>query len=142
MEHDAMRVVDLGARIVTGGTADGAFFQPTILVDVPPDARVRVEEAFAPLVIVSTFDDFDAALAETNDSRFGLQAGVFTNDLQHAWAAFDRLDVGGVIFNDIPSYRIDHMPFGGVKDSGQRREGLRWAIEEMTELKMMVVAPA
>jgi glyceraldehyde-3-phosphate dehydrogenase (NADP+) len=134
--------VGRGARILTGGTADGAFFQPTILVDVPPDARVCTEEAFAPLVIVSTFDDFDAALAETNDSRFGLQAGVFTNDLQHAWAAFDRLDVGGVIINDIPSYRIDHMPFGGVKDSGQRREGLRWAIEEMTELKMMVVAPA
>jgi acyl-CoA reductase-like NAD-dependent aldehyde dehydrogenase len=133
--------VERGARVLTGGAADGPYFQPTILTDVPPDARVCVDEAFAPLVVVSTFRDFEAALAEANDSRFGLQAGVFTNDLGHAWSAFDELDVGGVIVNDIPSYRIDHMPFGGVKDSGQGREGLRWAIEEMTELKLMVVVP-
>jgi acyl-CoA reductase-like NAD-dependent aldehyde dehydrogenase len=133
--------VGRGARIIAGGRSDGAFFQPTILAEVPSDARVCVDEAFAPLVVVSTFRDFETALAEANDSRYGLQAGVFTNDLGHAWAAFDILDVGGVIVNDIPSYRIDQMPFGGVKDSGQGREGLRWAIEEMTELKLMVVAP-
>jgi acyl-CoA reductase-like NAD-dependent aldehyde dehydrogenase len=130
-----------GARILAGGTSDGPFFQPTILTDVPADARLCVDEAFAPVVVVSTFRDFGTAIAEANDSRFGLQAGVFTNDLGHAWAAFDGLDVGGVIVNDVPSYRIDHMPFGGVKDSGQGREGLRWAIEEMTELKLMVVVP-
>lgn len=131
-----------GASVLLGGHASGPFFEPTILRDVPLNSRVCVDEAFAPLVVVSTFSDFDAALAQANDSRFGLQAGVFTNDLDHAWRAFDVLDVGGVIINDIPSYRIDHMPFGGVKDSGQGREGLRWAMEEMTELKLMVITPA
>lgn len=135
------KAVDGGARIVTGGHAQGPFFEPTILTNVPPDALVCVEEAFAPLVVVSTFRDFETAIVEANDSRFGLQAGVFTNDLANAWAAFDRLDVGGVMINDIAGYRIDHMPFGGVKDSGQGREGLRWAMEEMTELKLMVVVP-
>ena len=135
------KAVDGGARVVTGGKGRGAFFEPTILTDVPPDALVCVEEAFAPLVVVSTFRDFDAAIAEANDSRFGLQAGVFTNDLAHAWAAFNRLEVGGVVINDVAGYRIDHMPFGGVKDSGQGREGLRWAMEDMTELRLMVIAP-
>jgi acyl-CoA reductase-like NAD-dependent aldehyde dehydrogenase len=130
-----------GAKIVTGGHANGPYFEPTILTDVPPTSRLCVDEAFAPLVVVSTFTDFAQALDQANDSRFGLQAGVFTNDLGHAWQSFETLDVGGVIVNDIPSYRIDHMPFGGVKDSGQGREGLRWAIEEMTELKLMVIAP-
>lgn len=129
-----------GATVLLGGSADGSFFQPTILTDVPRDARICIDEAFAPVVVVSTFDDFDAALVAANESRFGLQAGVFTNDLTHAWQAFERLEVGGVIINDIPSYRIDHMPFGGVKDSGLGREGLRWAIEEMTEIRLMVVA--
>jgi acyl-CoA reductase-like NAD-dependent aldehyde dehydrogenase len=130
-----------GARILAGGHADGPFFQPTVLADVPPDVRVCTDEAFAPLVVLSTFTDFGAALAHVNDSDFGLQAGVFTNDLAHAWSAFETLEVGGVIVNDIPSYRIDHMPFGGVKDSGLGREGLRWAIEEMTELRLMVIVP-
>jgi glyceraldehyde-3-phosphate dehydrogenase (NADP+) len=131
-----------GARVLAGGHADGPFFEPTILADVPPTARVCVDEAFAPLVVVSRFTDFGAALRQANDSRFGLQAGVFTNDLAHAWLAFETLEVGGVILNDIPSYRIDHMPFGGVKDSGQGREGLRWAIEEMTELRLLVIVPS
>ncbi|MFI5255079.1 MAG: aldehyde dehydrogenase family protein [Candidatus Limnocylindrales bacterium] len=130
-----------GARILAGGHPDGVYFPPTVLADVPPDVRVCTDEAFAPLVVLSTFTDFEAALDRVNDSAFGLQAGVFTNDLAHAWAAFERLEVGGVIVNDIPSYRIDHMPFGGVKDSGQGREGLRWAIEEMTELRLMVLVP-
>jgi glyceraldehyde-3-phosphate dehydrogenase (NADP+) len=130
-----------GARVLAGGHADGPYFQPTVLTDVPPTARVCVDEAFAPLAVVSTFRDFASALAQANDSRFGLQAGVFTNDLGHAWQSFESLEVGGVILNDIPSYRIDHMPFGGVKDSGQGREGLRWAIEEMTELRLLVLAP-
>ena len=133
--------VQRGARVITGGRAHGAGFEPTVLLDVPADATICTEEAFAPIVVVSTFTDFAAALKDANDSRFGLQAGVFTNDLGHAWAAFNTLEVGGVIINDIPSYRIDHMPFGGVKDSGLGREGLRWAIEEMTELRLMVVVP-
>jgi glyceraldehyde-3-phosphate dehydrogenase (NADP+) len=128
-----------GARVISGGRPHGTFFEPTILTDVAREADANCEEAFAPVVVVSTFKDFDDALARANDSRFGLQAGVFTNDLDHAWLAFDRLDVGGVIINDIPGYRIDHMPFGGVKDSGQGREGLRWAIEEMTELRLLVL---
>jgi acyl-CoA reductase-like NAD-dependent aldehyde dehydrogenase len=87
------------------------------------------------------FDDFDEAIAGVNDSFYGLQTGVFTNDLEHSWRAFNELEVGGVIINDIPTYRIDHMPYGGVKDSGIGREGLRWAMEDMTEIRLMVVAP-
>jgi glyceraldehyde-3-phosphate dehydrogenase (NADP+) len=129
----------MGGRVLLGGTANGIYFPPTILVDVPPTARVCAEEAFAPLVVVSPFSDFNAAVAAVNASRYGLQAGVFSNDLAHAWSAFDALDVGGVIVNDVPTYRIDHMPYGGSKDSGQGREGVRYAIEDMTELRIMVL---
>ncbi|CAN5717666.1 aldehyde dehydrogenase family protein [soil metagenome] len=129
-----------GARALTGGRADGAWFPPTVLVDAPMDAQVCSEEAFAPVVVAFPFDDFESALARINDSRFGLQCGVFTNDLGHAWRAFEGLDVGGVIVNDVPTYRVDHMPYGGIKDSGLGREGLRWAIEDMTELHIMVLA--
>ncbi len=132
--------VALGGKLQLGGTADGTFFPPTILTDVPVTAQVCSNEAFAPLVVVSPFRDFDAAIDAVNDSMFGLQTGVFTNDLAHSWRAFERLEVGGVIVNDIPTYRIDHMPYGGVKDSGLGREGLRWSIEDMTELRIMVVA--
>ncbi len=130
----------MGARVLLGGTADGLEYSPTILTDVPAGARVCREEAFAPLVVVSRFTDFTDALRGINDSRFGLQAGIFTNDLANAWAAFERLEVGGVIVNDVPTYRIDHMPYGGSKDSGLGREGVRYAIEDMTELRIMVVA--
>jgi len=91
-------------------------------------------------VVLARFSDFDAAVAQANDSRFGLQAGVFTNDLGNALRAFDGLEVGGVILNDVPTYRIDNMPYGGVKDSGLGREGLRYAIEDMTEIRILVVA--
>ena len=121
-------------------TADGSWFPPTILVDADPASQVCSEEAFAPLVVAFPFSDFEAALAQVNDSRFGLQAGVFTNDLANAWRAFESLEVGGVIVNDVPTYRVDHMPYGGVKESGLGREGVRWAIEDMTELRLMVVA--
>lgn len=130
-----------GARLLLEGRRDRQFLWPTVLTDVPATALLCSEEAFAPLVVVTRFSDFDEALRIADDSRFGLQAGVFTNDLGHAWRAFERLHVGGVIVNDIPSYRIDHMPFGGVRDSGIGREGLRWAIEEMTELRLLVIAP-
>ncbi|MDQ3937761.1 MAG: aldehyde dehydrogenase family protein [Chloroflexota bacterium] len=131
---------EMGGRVLLGGRADGSFFPPTVLVDTPPTAQVCSNEAFAPLVVAFPFDDFGEAIAGVNDSFYGLQTGVFTNDLQHSWQAFNELEVGGVIVNDIPTYRIDHMPYGGVKDSGLGREGLRWSIEDMTELRLMVVA--
>jgi acyl-CoA reductase-like NAD-dependent aldehyde dehydrogenase len=129
-----------GARVLLGGTAEGAFMGPTVLTDVDSAASIWAEEAFGPVAAVSSFEDFDDALAQVNDSRFGLQAGLFTNDLAHAWRAFDELHVGGVIVNDAPTYRVDNMPFGGVKDSGVGREGLRWAIEDMTEPRLLVLA--
>jgi glyceraldehyde-3-phosphate dehydrogenase (NADP+) len=132
--------VALGGRLLAGGQATGAYFAPTALENVPVHAQVCSNEAFAPLVVVFGFTDFGDAIRAVNDSSFGLQTGVFTNDLAHAWQAFSELEVGGVIVNDIPTYRIDHMPYGGVKDSGQGREGLRWAIEDMTELRIMVLA--
>ena len=110
--------VALGGRVITGGRADGAFFPATILADVPPQAQVCSTEAFAPVVVAFRFDDFDEAIRGVNDSDYGLQTGVFTNDLTHARRAFEELEVGGVIVNDVPTYRIDHMPYGGVKDSG------------------------
>jgi len=132
--------VELGGRLLAGGRASGTFFPPTVLEDVPVTAQVCSNEAFAPVVVVFPFSDFGDAIRAVNDSFFGLQTGVFTNDLANAWRAFSELEVGGVIVNDIPTYRIDHMPYGGVKDSGQGREGLRWAIEDMTELRIMVLA--
>jgi acyl-CoA reductase-like NAD-dependent aldehyde dehydrogenase len=132
--------VAMGGKIVLGGKANGNFFEPTILTDVPLHAQVCSNEAFAPLAVAFRFSDFDDAVRQVNDSFFGLQTGVFTSDLAHAWRAFHELQVGGVIVNDVPAYRIDHMPYGGVKDSGLGREGLRWAIEDMTELRIMVLA--
>lgn len=130
----------LGGKVLLGGTASGNFFAPTILTDVPLHAQVCSGEAFAPLVVAFKVRDLAEAIEEVNDSAFGLQTGVFTNDLAGAWAAFNELEVGGVILNDVPTYRIDHMPYGGVKDSGLGREGLRWAMEDMTELRIMVLA--
>jgi acyl-CoA reductase-like NAD-dependent aldehyde dehydrogenase len=132
--------VAMGGKVLLGGKADGTFFQPTILTDVPVHAQVCSNEAFAPLAVAFKFTDFDDAVRQVNDSFFGLQTGLFTSDLAHAWRAFHELQVGGVIVNDVPAYRIDHMPYGGVKDSGMGREGLRWAIEDMTELRIMVLA--
>ncbi len=132
--------VELGASVLAGGRADGTFFPPTVLENVPLTAQVCSNEAFAPVAVVFGFADFEDAIHQVNDSFFGLQTGVFTNDLSNAWRAFGELQVGGVIVNDIPTYRIDHMPYGGVKDSGHGREGLRWAIEDMTEIRIMVLA--
>ena len=132
--------IALGGTALLGGKADGTFFPPTVLTGVPMSAQVCSNEAFAPLVVAFPFHDLDEAIAAVNDSMFGLQTGVFTNDLAGAWRAFGELEVGGVIVNDVPTYRIDHMPYGGVKDSGLGREGLRWAIEDMTEIRIMVLA--
>ncbi len=132
--------VSMGGRVLIGGKAQGAFFPPTVLTDTPVKAQICSNEAFAPVVIVFPFTDFDDAVRQVNDSFYGLQTGVFTNDLANGWRAFEDIEVGGVIVNDIPTYRIDHMPYGGVKDSGFGREGLRWSIEDMTEVRIMVLA--
>ncbi|HSW43374.1 MAG TPA: aldehyde dehydrogenase family protein [Patescibacteria group bacterium] len=132
--------VALGGRVLLGGTASGTYFSPTILADTPVEAKVCSQEAFAPLVVLFRFSTFADAVRQLNASVFGLQAGVFTNDLANAFTAFNELEVGGVILNDVPTYRIDHMPYGGVKDSGLGREGLRYAIEDMTEIRILVVA--
>ncbi len=129
-----------GARVLTGGRRlAGALYAPTVLADVPPDAKVCAAEVFAPLVGLFRFDRFEDACREVNRSSFGLQAGVFTMDLEHTMRAFDDLEVGGVIVNDVPTWRIDQMPYGGVKDSGLGREGPRYTIEEMTEPKLLVI---
>ncbi len=132
--------LDRGARALTGGQPDGLFYPPTVLVDVPKDARVCGEEVFAPVVNLFGVPDFAAGLAEINDSQFGLQCGVFTNDLERTLLAHDELEVGGVIVNDVPTWRTDAMPYGGVKDSGIGREGLRWSIEDMTEPRLLAFA--
>ena len=132
--------VAMGGRVLLGGKANGTYFAPTVLADTPVEAKVCSLEAFAPLVVLFRFSDFADAVRRVNASQYGLQVGVFTNDLANAFAAFDELEVGGVILNDIPTYRIDHMPYGGVKDSGLGREGLRYAIEDMTEIRILVVA--
>ncbi len=128
-----------GARVLTGGTLTGTTMQPTILVDAPPHVRVVCAEVFAPLVTVQPYHHFDEALAAVNDSIFGLQVGLFTYDMRRIWHAYDTLEVGGVIVNDVPTWRVDHMPYGGVKQSGFGREGVRYAITEMTEPRLLVL---
>jgi glyceraldehyde-3-phosphate dehydrogenase (NADP+) len=132
--------VGAGARVLAGGKRlDRMLYAPTVLTAVPRDAKVCAREAFAPLVIVEPYSQFEAAIAEVNRSSYGLQAGVFTQSLEQTLRAFDDLDVGGVIVNDVPTWRIDHMPYGGVKDSGLGREGPKYTIEEMTELRLLVI---
>ncbi|MFC2158846.1 aldehyde dehydrogenase family protein [Acidobacteriota bacterium] len=128
-----------GAKLVCGGMRNGSMFAPTILEDVRPDLRISCQEAFAPVVVVTPYRDYNTALDSVNDSIYGLQAGVFTQNLKKAFHAFETLDVGGVIINDIPTFRIDHMPYGGVKESGFGREGLKYAMDEMTEMKLLAV---
>jgi acyl-CoA reductase-like NAD-dependent aldehyde dehydrogenase len=130
--------VAAGARVLTG-TRDGASYAPTVLDDVPADAKVCAEEVFGPVVILAPVDSDDEAFAAVNASRFGLQAGVFTHDLQTAFRAHRALDVGGVIVGDVPSYRADQMPYGGVKDSGTGREGVRSAMEDLTVDRVLVL---
>ncbi|MEK6683830.1 MAG: aldehyde dehydrogenase family protein [Nitrospirota bacterium] len=129
--------VKQGAKILTGGKRKGRLFEPTVLTDVTPFMKVCREEVFAPLVVVIPYREFDEALSAMNDSVYGLQAGVFTNDLKKVFHAYEELEVGGLMVNEVPTYRIDPMPYGGVKDSGLGREGVRYAIEEMTELKLL-----
>jgi acyl-CoA reductase-like NAD-dependent aldehyde dehydrogenase len=128
-----------GATLLCGGNREGAMLEATLLEGVNREAKAYREEAFGPLAILSKFSDFNAALDEVNDSKFGLQAGIFTRDLFKSLNAWDRLDVGGVVINDVPSYRVDNMPYGGVKDSGLGREGIRFAMEDMSEIRNLVI---
>ena len=146
-ESDATRAalwvdeaVKAGAKVLAGGKHKGAFVEPTVLTNTTSDMRVNCAEIFAPVVTVEPYDDFRHAISEVNASVFGLQAGVFTHDTRLVQMAFEELEVGGVIVGDVPSFRVDQMPYGGVKDSGFGREGLRFSIEDMTEAKLMVMA--
>jgi acyl-CoA reductase-like NAD-dependent aldehyde dehydrogenase len=131
--------LDSGAKLLTGGNRDGRLIEPAILTNVPPTCNVSCNEVFGPVVHIERYKDFDEVLKWVNDTRYGLQAAVFTKDVKKAFKAYNALNVGGVIVNDYPSFRVENMPYGGVKDSGVGREGLKYAIEEMTELKLMVV---
>src|SRR3954469_7202371 len=131
--------VEKGARLLCGGKRDGAMLEATLLEEVDRSTSLYREEAFGPVAILSKFTNFAAAIEEVNDSKFGLQAGIFTRDLYKVLDAWDRLDVGGVVVGDVPSYRVDNMPYGGVKDSGLGREGVRFAMEDMTEIRNLVI---
>jgi len=138
VEAWVQEAVDQGARVLTGGKKEGGFYQPTVLTGTQPSMKVCSLEIFGPVVTLEPFDDFSQAVEEVNNSDYGLQAGVFTNNLKEMNAAFDQLDVGGVIINHVPTFRLDHMPYGGMKDSGFGREGIKYSIREMMEPKLLV----
>ena len=131
--------VEQGANLLCGGNRTGNMLEATLLENVDASCKANTEEAFGPLANLSRFDDFSEALEEVNKSQFGLQAGIFTRDLYKMQEAWDVLEVGGVVIGDVPSWRVDHMPYGGVKESGLGREGIRFTIEDMTEVKMLVI---
>ena len=131
--------VSAGGKLLCGGKREGAMLEATLLENVAKDQRICTQEAFGPVAVLSSFTSFDDALREVNDSVFGLQAGVFTRDLYKAQQAWDELEVGGVVIGDVPSWRVDNMPYGGVKDSGLGREGIRYAINDMTEIRLLVI---
>jgi len=145
-ESDAQRAIDWiheavrgGARVLCGGSRTGSIVEPTVLTGTKLDMKVNCQEIFGPVVTVEPYGEFDEALRQINSSAYGLQAGIFTRDAKLMFQAFEELEVGGLLAGDVPTFRIDHMPYGGVKDSGIGREGLRYAIEEMTEPKLMVM---
>ena len=145
-ESDAIRAADWiqeavrgGARLLCGGKRKGSLLEPTVLTGTRPYMKVNCQEIFAPVVTVEPYNDFASALREANNSPYGLQAGLFTRDAKLIFQAYDELEVGGVIAGDVPTFRVEHMPYGGVKDSGLGREGLRDAIQEMTEPKLLVM---
>jgi glyceraldehyde-3-phosphate dehydrogenase (NADP+) len=148
-EDAAQRVMDWieqavrdGAKIVCGGHRNGPMVTPTVLTNTKPNMRVNCMEIFGPVVTVEKFSDYGASLNTLNRSEFGLQAGVFTRDFKRITQAFETLEVGGLMIGEVPTFRIDHMPYGGTKDSGVGREGLRYAIEEMTEPRLLAINPA
>lgn len=131
--------VESGGKLLCGGTRVGAMLDATLLENVDRQQDVCRQEAFGPVAVLSSYSNFEDVLAQVNDSRFGLQAGIFTRDIFKAHQAWDRLDVGGVVIGDVPSWRVDNMPYGGVKDSGLGREGVRFAMEDMTEIRNLIV---
>jgi acyl-CoA reductase-like NAD-dependent aldehyde dehydrogenase len=128
-----------GAHVLTGGRREGSVYWPTVLTDVTPDMKVVAEEVFAPVATVIATDDFEEALRQANDTQFGLQASVFTRDINRVFLAVKRLNFGGVIINDTPAFRADHMPYGGNRRSGLGREGVRFAMEDMTNIQMVAI---
>lgn len=131
--------VSAGATLLCGGARDGAMLEASLLENLPLDTELNCEEAFGPVAALYRYSDFEDALRLVNDSKFGLQCGIFSHDIRKAMRAWDELEVGGVVINDVPSWRVDNMPYGGVKDSGLGREGLRYAIEDMTEIRLLVI---
>jgi acyl-CoA reductase-like NAD-dependent aldehyde dehydrogenase len=130
--------VEEGGKVVTGGKIINNILLPTVIVDVKSHSKVSCQEVFAPIVTINSLKNVDEGIRYINDSKYGLQAGIFTKDINTALNASKRLEVGGVMINDIPTYRVDQMPYGGVKESGNAREGLKYTIEEMTEMKLVV----
>jgi glyceraldehyde-3-phosphate dehydrogenase (NADP+) len=128
-----------GATVLAGGKATGPFLEPTVLENVSPDMEVCCKEVFAPLIVLQSYQKFENALAMVNDSDFGLQAGVFTRDVGRAFAAFQALEVGAVLINNVPTFRVEQMPYGGIKQSGFGREGVRYAMEDMTEIRSLIL---
>ena len=139
LESWTQEAVKAGGSVLCGGKREGAMMEATLLEDVPTDAKVCGLEAFGPLAVLSSFANYDEALEAVNDSVFGLQAGIFTRDIYKVQKAWDRLEVGGVMIGEVPSWRVDHMPYGGIKDSGIGREGIPWAMEDMTEIRLLVI---
>jgi acyl-CoA reductase-like NAD-dependent aldehyde dehydrogenase len=139
VEEWVKEAVEEGAKIELGGKRDGAFYLPTILTNVNDDMKVCRQEVFGPVVAIARYDEIDEVISKVNDSDYGLQAGLFTNDLQFAMKAAREIEVGGLIVNDASAYRVDHMPYGGVKKSGNGKEGPKYAIEEMTEERIIVL---
>ncbi len=144
-EENALRVeewvndaVNDGAKVLFGGKRNGTYYEPTIITNTKPEMNVCALEIFGPVVTVEKFKTIDEAFDEINNSQYGLQAGVFTNDNSEINKAFDEIEVGGVVINDVPTFRVDHMPYGGVKNSGLGREGIKYAIQEMMEPKLLV----
>ena len=131
--------VKAGATLLCGGKRNGAMLEATLLENAPQQCAIVAEEAFGPVAVLEPFDDFSEVLERINNSVFGLQAGIFTRDIYRAQQAWDTLHVGGVVIGDVPSWRVDNMPYGGVKDSGLGREGIRWAIADMTEERLLVI---
>lgn len=139
IEHWIQQAAAQGATVAAGGTRRGTMVAPTIIENAADDMQVMCAEVFGPVVALVPFDDFDAALAAADNSVYGLEAGVYTRDINKAMRAVQRLNVGGVVINDVPTFRVDQMPYGGNKESGVGREGPRFAVEEMTTLKMVVI---
>ena len=144
-EDNAIRVeewvneaVNSGAKLLCGGKRNATFFEPTVLTQTESNMKVCAMEIFGPVVVLEPYDDFNTAIQQINNSRYGLQAGVFTDSIHEMNLAFAELEVGGVMINEVPTFRVDHMPYGGIKDSGLGREGVKYAMLDMMEAKILV----